>query len=263
MATNREHDTFRYSYSEFVAAAKASPAHNFGNAWCGGLDLAETLNRAENGDESNVERANELLEQIDGAVETPHRMWAPAIGGAYPMVPDYLAGHPMSMRYLEQQVSDTTPISLYISIMASAGVDAETMQRRGIAALALVLKLQQIRPIELYAICPWIGTTLVINIPTRPLSIAHAAFCLSHPAFFRRLGHQVLYSLPADHSTTLNVDSRIPAILGMGEGDLLVGNGVQALDWNGKAGAAYADMLADPVGWVNQQVARYGERGDE
>ena len=249
------HNLHRYSYESFLEAADAAPDRFYAMDWTGNLNTAETKRRARFGDDSNVPKANELLDRLQGAVETPRAVWRPDVGGAYAVVPEYLMGIPDSMRSRRRTRDAASPITVYASIMASAGVDAGQMMARGIAVLALVLKLQAVRPITLYAVCPWSHSTLVIEIPTRPLSIAHAAFALSHPAFFRRLGHMVLYAT-GDSNTAMETDAYVPTRLEMRPTDLYIGSGV-AVDSQGFAATQYQNMLADPVRWINELVQKY------
>lgn len=247
------HAIFRYGYQEFLVAHANANHHVYSRGWCGGLDTVTTRRHARLGEDSNVPKANALLDKLQGSVQTPRRRWSPNVCGGYVCVPEYLQGVPDCMRHRRPVLDAASPITVYASIMASCGVDADTMMRRGIAILALVLKLQAIRPISLYAVCPWIGTTLVIEIPTKPLSIAHAAFALSHPAYFRRLGHDVLYST-GDECTVIANDTSAARRLNMRPHDLYVGTGVSSLDWHGEAKSKYATVLQDPVGWINETI---------
>ena len=250
------HDLHRYDYESFLGAAHAARPEYFGDAWCGGLDRSETLHCAAYGDDGNVPRAHDVMDKLQGSIETPRALWRRNVGGCYPVVAEHLQGIPDAMRERRRLRDASHPITVYASIMASCTVSAEDMMKRGIAILALVLKLQAIRPIKLYAVCPWVYSTLLIEIPTRPLSIAHAAFCLSHPAFFRRLGHEVLFST-GDRCTAMADDPSVPARLGMRPTDLYVGTGVSSLDWTGGAKSEYATVLQDPVGWINETIRRY------
>lgn len=246
--------THKYTYETFAGAAENAAPRTYGDAWCGGLSRAQTVEFTRKGDDSNVPKAESLLEKLQANVETPRRRWKRNVAGAFPCVPEYLIGVPDSMRYLKPERDASNPIAVYASIMAPAFEDAERMMTRGIAILSLVLKLQAVRPISLYAVCPWTQTTLIIEIPTKPLSIAHAAFCLSHPAFFRRLGHEVLYAT-GDSCTSINDDSRVPKILGMKPTDIYIGTGMSTVDWQGTRGE-YDDMHHDPVGWINRKIAK-------
>ena len=249
----------RYTAESFLEAARHAAPGTWSHAWCGGLGRPATLERATYGDDANVPQARALLERVQGAVETPRTTWRRDVAGAYPVVAEYLQGLPDCMRARRRSLDLSNPIAVYASIMAPAIEDADNMMRRGIAILALALKLQAQRPIDLYAVCPWVATTLVIRIPTRPLSIAHAAFALSHPAYFRRLAHEVLYAT-GDQDTSINNDSYVPKILGMKPTDIYIGTGMSTLDWSGTR-ANYLDMQADPIAWINAQLKRIAGGG--
>lgn len=249
------HAIHRYTYQTFADAAKAAPPHSWSTDWCGGLNRTETVHHTLYGDDSNVPKANALLSKLQGTIETPRARWTPAVAGCFPVVPEYLAGQPTCMRQRQRIRDAGNPITIYASIMASAFVSAEAMMTRGIAILAAVLKLQAVRPINLYAVCPWIDSSLIIEIPTRPLSIAHAAFALSHPAYFRRQGHEVLYAT-GDFNTGIADDTGVPMRLNMKPADLYIGTGVSTVGFDGKMLSKYATILSNPVGWINETIER-------
>lgn len=247
------HAIRRYAFAEFLEAAKAASPGAYSANWCGGLTRPQTLHAAEYGDDGNVRPARQMLEQVQGGIETPRRRYRPAVAGGFAVVPEYLAGVPECMRRRQVLKDASNPITIYASIMASAFVDADSMMKRGIAILAAVLKLQAIRPISLYAVCPWVDTSLVIEIPTKPLSIAHAAFVLSHPAFFRRLGHEVLHAT-GDYNTGIENDQIVPRRLGLKPSDLFMGTGVSTVGFNGAILSKYQTILSNPVGWINETI---------
>ena len=119
-------------------------------SWDNGIyhDLAVVL--AKRGDDSFVSHAEALLEKIEGEVDS-HAEWVPSIYGAYPVVPEFLAGSPSSM-WRGTRPSDASPVAVWVDLTCSGGFSAKDMEKRGTAILALVMKLQAIRPVDLYLV---------------------------------------------------------------------------------------------------------------
>lgn len=219
-----------------------------GPRWTANLTYDQTYQRGLSGDESLVDKARALLDKIDTDIVIPTRQWTPSPFGAYPCVPDYLAGFPDAMR-VRAPVEDFTPIRIYASIAATADTKATDMERRGVAILALVMKLQeQGRIVDLYVTCPWTGpdVVLVAKINTRPLDLATACFAIAHPAYFRALGHAVLYNTSPRHSTSPMRASAVRYALGLGPHDLYLET---LISWGG------ADLiLSNPTAWICAQL---------
>jgi hypothetical protein len=204
------------------------------------------------GDDAQVPRATLLLEKmLLTSNEVPVRQWVASPMGAYPVVPDFLSGMPTPMRVIEMTEDDSTPLKVWVDITSSAGVSLEELEARGIAILALILKLQTVRPVDLVLCC---GTQsencgLVIHWPTRPLDLATTCFALSNGAFAR----YAVYGLIRQHT-----GSYLGGLLGsveamrefffIPEKDLVVPS----------AHLFDEVMRTDPVKWVNQQLEKYG-----
>ncbi len=129
------------------------------------------------GDPSHVERANAILAEIDDVlsdVTTP--AWMPSVCGAYPIVPEYLAGMPDCMRMAQAQPVESSPVGLWVDVVSSAGVPLHELRNRGIAVLALALKLQQFKPVTLHVV---VGTefqgSICMDMETTPFDISVAA----------------------------------------------------------------------------------------
>jgi hypothetical protein len=255
------------SYAAFVAEAKSNKTarKNYSresSSWYGGIDYATAVALAESGDESFVSRAQDLMDQLDAVSEgAPVRTWTPSPFGAYPVVPEYLAGHPECMRNLSAS-GEQSPVALYVATTCSAALSAEQMLARGTAILALVLKLQQIRPVELYLLAETHGRTdgdylQIIPVDSKPISLAHACFGICHVGFARHLTYALAYAHDGFNGQWPNSrgDGETPKsayvaklreIMGMGPDDLYI-KSIHALD----------PMPSNPVAWVNEQLARY------
>lgn len=257
----------RYTdYAEFLATARDSSGQayrNMGDSWAGGT-YTKCLDLGANGNDELVNEAEKLLEQI-AAVENGEaiREWTPSPVGAYPVVPDYLAGHPYSMRAM-LDTDNRAPISIYVCTTISAMLNAEQIMKRGTAILALVLQLQKTRSVELYVTAETHGQTdgdyiQVIPIESKPLSISHACNALTGLGFARQLTYTIAKAVDGfngswgkqfnEHngmSSNSTYPTWIRGELGCAETDMYI-----------KPGHVNDPMINTPVEWVNEQLARY------
>ncbi len=252
---------------EFVGVAKTTPNYVADcDDWTGYIDHATACKKALDGDNSYVEEAEKLLDKLDASIEMPQATWQASIYGAYPIVPEFLAGSITPMRHRVEATNDTTPIAIYVSTTCSAVIGSSDMLKRGTAILALVLKLQQVRPVELYLLAETHGRTdgeylQVIRIESKPVDISVAAFVLCHVGFARHLTYGVAKALDGFNGSWPNNyqsggkgwEMHVREVLEMSPNDLYIG-----------AARAWDDMIKHPVEWVNAQVKQFlGMREDE
>lgn len=133
-----------------------------------------------------------LLDKIESGFHgRTVQQWQPSVMGAYPMVPDFLAGMPDCMRRRMQTDTDVSPIRIVVNTTVSAGVDAHDLARRGAAATALAIKLSEVRPVELWAAYGGhaAGRTTIgrVKMDTNPVSISNAVAVLSSRQFARAI----------------------------------------------------------------------------
>lgn len=252
-----------YEFDAYLEVAKTATSHRSewsedGSSWFGHLTNAQCLDGMVAGEESLVPKAEELLDKIDAAVETPHSEWIPSIYGAYPIVPEFLANNPECMRHRTQVPTDAAPVSIYVSTTSSGSIDHNVMLARGVAILALVMKLQAIRPIDIYLLAETHGQTdgellQVIRIPTQPVNISVAAFVLSRVGWARHLTYNVARmvdkfngSWPRHYNMGDSAWVRhVRETLNMQPHDLYIG---AAREWD--------EMVLHPVEWVNSWVKK-------
>lgn len=251
------------SIPEFIAAAKGCRYDcSASDYWYGDITHDKCVAKSMHGDESLVPAAEKLLDKIDAVVEVSRTEWTPAIAGAYACVPEYLAGLPDCMRTMVQAPSDATPVEVYVSTTCSADIESDLMLKRGTAILALVLKLQQIRPVRLNLLAETHGRTdgeylQVIRVDSAPLNLAVACHCLTHVGFTRRLTYGTAQKLDrfngrwpdGYNSGGAPWEAHIREVLAMNPQDLYIG-----------AARSWDDMIKDPVKWVNAQVRAFTER---
>jgi hypothetical protein len=152
----------------------------------------DSLRMTKEGNAKLVPFAERYLDKLDHAIETSRKVWEATPVGAYYSVPDVIAGRPRSMRRQIEEADDRQPITILVNTSSSAGIDAKTLEKRGVAILALVMALSRIRPVNLQLLGILHGvdegeTIMTAQINTAPLDLATACYTLTSSGFARRL----------------------------------------------------------------------------
>lgn len=258
----------------FDALRRTHPQHydraNRMSGWTGG-NASEASAKLRTGDDSLVAEARKLLDKFEVQAETTRPEWQGSVFGAYPMVPEALAGNPESMRRIVNVGSDLAPICIYASTTSSAGYDHADMTKRGIAVLALTMALSALRPVELFTITQLDGRgkstrddgldsgacIIVTRINSQPLDLSTACHCLTSVAVDRGITHALGF---AHHGFTGGwswggppngdkVIARTRRVLDMNERDVLI-TGAFLTD----------DIIKNPVAWVQREIADFLRR---
>lgn len=228
--------------------------------WRGGETYEDSRRLLIKGDTSNVAHASLLLDQLLDSVEVPVQLWQQSVAGYIPCVPAVLAGHPEAFLRPIDEESDSSPIRVYASVGCSAGISAADLTKRGIAILALVIKLQAIRPVELWVTDDSGGSNYALfsclRIETSPLDLSTAAYVLTSAGFFRNLCFEFNYAHGWSGAWAWGLDPRNPesqrktrALLGLGDNDLWI------------PGAYFSDpLIQKPVEWINEQLQQFAQR---
>lgn len=253
--------TAKYTWGEYLEALPACKSISVaeGGDWTDGESFTSALRKMTHGDDAYVPMADKLLDKIGDLAEgLPVRQWTPSPCGAYGIVPEAIMGLPTPMRTMAPS-GDLSPVNIIVSTTCSGGIDKATMTKRGVAILALLQKLQAIRPVELSILAEG-GSSMhgnvleLIQIDTKPLSIAHACFALANVGFARGLtyAHMEKYHgfngrWPADYRTD-RYGGIVREALDIRSEDL----------WIQSSHLTDSKLTSDPVAWVNEQLARYG-----
>lgn len=163
--------------------------------FCGGRSAPAAIKDARHGRDDLVAEATRLVDRIaDLDVELPKRQWHASQAGAFPCVPAYLAGDPESMMQFVDESSDVSPVRIFVATTLSYDVRQHDIMRRGASILAFLMKVSQIRPVELYvygemdtAKAGFGWNTPVIKVDTAPLHLGIAANMLASGSFVRGL----------------------------------------------------------------------------
>lgn len=252
----------RQAYIDAYGPARGSRGDSFsGDSWYNGESLAQTLEYADRGNTKLVPSAEKLLTQLDMTIETPQQVWNPSPVGPMCDIGDYLAGVPDCMRTIEYEMDDTNPITILATTTSSAGVDSETLEKRGTVILALVMALTRVRPVSLHQLCFVHGhhegeTVITSQINTAPLDLATACYVLTSSGFARRLTYRL-----AERLNGFNGSWPVKYRYGHPQPYLNYLKERLAPDPSRCliiGAAEYGDeLLQEPVAWVAKQVRRF------
>ena len=207
------------------------------------------------------------MDRLESQIETPRKVWERSPAGAFACVPDVIAGLPTPMRRQIEIGDERQPITIIYSVNSSGSISADTLRERGTAALALVMALARIRPVQLKMLFIGDGregdeTVFTAGINTTPLDLATARYVLTSAGFYRRIGFRVAAKLngfiggwPRKFSGTAQ-DSYLAYLAKTLTTDpkrTLVIGPVYHRD----------PIVANPVAWINDQIARFTNAQDE
>jgi hypothetical protein len=255
-----------FTWTEYLASLAKFDDYHGASDWTDGESFASAREKMAHGDDSYASMADRLLDSLSTVTDgVPVREWAPSPMGAYPVVPEFLSGMPACMRAMSSSPTELSPVRIVVSSTCSAGIDKETMTRRGVAVLALVQKLQQIRPVELVILVEGNDERggkknlfQLIAVDTKPLSVAHACFALANVGFARQLTychmnrfHGWKGDWPRDYQSS-GYERIVREECGLSPEDL----------WLRSSHDSDGLLARDSVAWVNEQLARYAGAQD-
>jgi hypothetical protein len=237
----------------------AAGDRNFGYSdWLGGETCAEAVRYAIAGNERLVRDAERVLSQIDANVDTRgfERQASPC--GAFPVVPEFIAGHPACMR--RNMPIERGPVRLIMDTTSSGGIDAATLHTRGTVLLALAMVLMaEGRPVELHWTCaldaPGGASAVVVRCPTQPVNVGVCCHLVTSQAWVRGLGYGYLMrefgasgSWPFNTAPCAAVTAAMREAYAMNPADVYI-----------PAIYVHDDMVRRPIAWINKQLAQFRE----
>src|SRR5690606_29686090 len=175
-------------------------------SWTGGT-YDDAMRLVHTGSTLHIDKAEKIIDEMQDSTDIftsgLPRMQSD-VWGYVPDVPSAIANLPKTMfrRVISEEMSQTSPISIYIDIGVSAGISHKQILNRGVACLALAMALQITRPVELHACFAldtrYTGATQCasIKVSHTPLDLARAVWFLTSPMTLRVLaftfGHAIL-----------------------------------------------------------------------
>jgi len=165
-------------------------------SWYGNKSYNDSVAQIRSGDLAGVAASDKLIDAIEIEAPMTHawQVRHDVVGGV-PNVAAYLAGHPLCMRRRERTTSEQAPLSIVVSLELSGGIAIEHMRKRGAAILALVRRLSNVRPVELFVCCSignrpgYVAAHTICRVDTAPLDLARAAHVLTCPSVTRGIGY--------------------------------------------------------------------------
>lgn len=232
------------------------------NEWAGG-SIATMFDRLHNGWQ---EGADKIAAKFDAALARPvattgKRIKYDVAGGSC-SVSRYVAGSPMHMKRQRQAESIKAPIRVFASVCASGGIDADTMNKRGIAIASLVMYLSVQRPVELYIFAEMDADRSgeenycipVVKLGISPFNLAEMAFAVCDPMSLRRM----MFGLRGDEGGWIkwawdsrknakDLRAKMGELLNLSESDIVLpGSYFDEGDWT------------NPEAWLERQMKELG-----
>lgn len=264
------------SIAAYVARAKeldAPMSYSRGDTWDQGVSGTQACERALAGDLTLAAEASALADKIEASTIEGTVRYAniSGVAGTRVNVPVYLANHPSCFVRRAKSERATRHVTIYVSLVCSAGIPAESMIKRGCAVLGLLTALQcQQYGVDLYLLGETSGPHMrgsmfqIIRVDSQPLDVSSAAFALAHPAFARNVLYMVQARENAASSTGWPHDFQQP--FGDSAGYMKSAYGKRVRDLLGMtetdvwAPAAYIgeESIQDPIGWINKCLVQVG-----
>lgn len=206
----------------------------------------------EQGDESLVAKAMELINHFQQAIPTPKPEWRRAYVGVAPIVPAYISNAPNCMLARTKKLVTHTPIRIFVGVTSSWGITYEQLMQRGCALAAFAIALSQHRPVYL---TPYVqlgarfSAYVSWDLQTSPLILSEVLASLANPDVIRHLGIAACYALggsdgawPSDYEN----EQSMRINLACKPDDVYLGS-IHLND----------PLLTNPIQWIKDNLAKY------
>lgn len=256
-------------YAETVPSRMHNNADEVGKDAFAGVSYSEAIYSLRNGNTENLEAAKKIIDQMNNSEIFANNVpiIRPDVVGMVPNVPGVVSGHPQGMmaRHFEEMPSLNAPITVYFEAAVSAGVTHEQLVNRGVAALAFVLAMELVRPVDLYIVCLWSHTENkgvygpIVKVASRPMDIGRATYMMTDPSFYRRLAFSSVNNMAG-------IDGRRcskPWAFGDPTSDNYIEKARKHINFSNedvyiKGGYLFDTlMLNDPITWVKQMIEKH------
>jgi hypothetical protein len=139
--------------TELATRMEAGCSTTWRNDWAGGMTRGETGAALRDGYLPAVAESDAYMAKLEAKFDFAAHMFrnVDAVSGGVPIVPAYLAGHPLNMRRRERVMREMAPLTLLVDTASSGGIPASDLAKRGAAILALARLLAGWRPIKIFA----------------------------------------------------------------------------------------------------------------
>jgi hypothetical protein len=253
------------SAAEFARTADQELTRKECNKYWTGETWRETVQRAVHGTVKHVPAAEKLLDRAMFAIDTPHHEWVAAVAGAFPIVPEVLAGRPDPMRRKVLATRDSNPLRIFVDMTSSGGITTSDLLQRGVAYLALAMALSTVRAVELYVMSALGGDGIsaptgvnVIAVPANPLDMATACNAMTSTGLCRGIGYSWCHEkggtdgcwgwgeYPSNERGRKRYVQNMRTVLGGSETDLIV-----------PPAFLYDEAIRNPLEFLKRSVAEH------
>ena len=183
---------------EFAAYADHDSGHfKYDDLKFKGETVKQARANCAGGSTAHAARSDALIAAMESDLDFSSQKQATvmAVAGGCPNVPALLAGQPLSMYRRQRIQTATAPITVVVDLTVSAGVNVETIDRRGAATLALVRNLASKRAVNLWVMaackCDYDDSKaggFMVRLDTSPMDLARLAWVMQSAGFFRYYG---------------------------------------------------------------------------
>jgi len=172
-----------------------------GTPWTNNETLQESVSLAIRGTTEYQELVENELAKLNN-VKTPHadRMDMDVVGSTC-SPGAYISGHPRCM-WRQQKSPNPEPVRIHALMNATASVTVEQFAKRGAMIVALLRKLENVVPVELWIVFSTpsrikrndANVTYMFKAQTAPLDIRRLSYQLASVGFFRNVGASLVES---------------------------------------------------------------------
>lgn len=258
--------------SEVLAATKGA---SFSGGWYGNVTSTQAREYSLSGYASLMTKAEEIFDKVsEAAISLPAMVHTPDVWGQRLNMGEWLAGSPTCFRRKKRSTQEISPMKILVCTTCSAGVDADAMIARGAAILAFLMKLQTIRPVDLY-LSSELGNSsrghsclATVRIESRPLNLASASFVIGHVGFSRGFLYQYARENQKSGGNWPSSDDCMFSH-SSGASSRYITQLASHLDFNPETDMyipslrLHDELVNSPVEWINKQLAKYAGDGME
>lgn len=97
----------------------------------------------------NLDKAQSIVDQLSLSIETSRNIYQLDICGAFPDVPTALSGVPENMWNMVPDMSDKSPLVVWIGLTSQGGITQDELIQRGATLAAFTLAMSNSRPVVL------------------------------------------------------------------------------------------------------------------
>lgn len=265
--------TFVKHFDSITEVLAATESATFGGDWYGYVNAKQAREYALSGFAPLMSKAEKIFDQVsDAAMPLAAMVHTPDVWGQRLAMGEWLAGSPTCFRRKKRTTQEISPMKILVCTTCSAAIDADTMITRGAAILAFLMRLQTIRPVDLF-LSSELGNSSrghsclsTVRIESRPLNLSSASFAIGHVGFSRGFLYDYARNeqksggnWPSSNDCNFSYYS--------GATTAYLRQLAAHLDFNPETdlyipAARYNDpIISNPVAWINAQLAKYAGDG--